>query len=132
MRVLAKEEYGLRTMIELAERYGQDAIPLSVIAKSQGISLDNLEQVVPNLREAGLVQSKRGAYGGYRLAQSPDKITVDQVLKALGGSLLSVSCVSDNAQQDCERGEDCSARTVWVTIHAQVSKALSSISLADL
>jgi Rrf2 family cysteine metabolism transcriptional repressor len=132
MKVLATEEYGLRAMIELAQRYGQDTVPLSVIAKSQGISLENLEQVIPNLRKAGLVQSKRGAYGGYRLARSPDKITVNQILKAVGGALLSISCVNDDAQQICEHIKDCSARTVWLTINAQVSKALSNISLADL
>ena len=132
MKVSAKEQYGLRAMIELAGRYGQGAVSLSIVAKSQGISLDYLEQIVPDLRDAGLVHSKRGAHGGYRLARSPDEITVDQILTALDGTILPIRCVSEEEHTPCERSADCGARTVWETLHARVSEALSGMTLADL
>ena len=85
MKVSAKEQYGLRAMIELAERYGQGAISLSAVAESQGISMDYLEQMVPDLLEAGLVLSKRGAYGGYRLARSAGRDLGGSDPRGVGG-----------------------------------------------
>ena len=131
MKISAKEQHGLRAMAELAARYGQGPVPLGEVADAQGISRDYLEQIVPALREAGLVQSTRGAHGGYQLTRVPKSITVGQVLEALEGEILPLRCVSENAAQ-CDRSSMCAARTVWTKVHARVSETLNEMTLADL
>ena len=93
MKVSAKEQYGLRAIAELAARYGEGPTSLNDVAQAQGISLAYLEQVIRELRDAGLVFSTRGARGGYELARAPGAITVAEVLRALGGDILPVQCV---------------------------------------
>ena len=132
MKVSSKEQYGLRAMIELTGRYGEGPVPLSEVAEAQDMSLDYLEQVVPSLRDAGLVYSTRGAKGGYELSRSPDEITVGEVLHALDGDILSVRCVSEEPERACTRSPTCAARTVWQTIHSRVLETLDSMTLADL
>jgi Rrf2 family cysteine metabolism transcriptional repressor len=132
VKVSAKEQYGLRAMAELAQQYGAGPIPLSDIAQAQGMSLDYLEQVIPALRDAGLLNSTRGAKGGYELARSPDQITVGEVLRALSGEILPVRCVEDDCTEPCHRTTECGARTVWQTIHDQLLDTLDSMRLADL
>ncbi|MBN1641880.1 MAG: Rrf2 family transcriptional regulator [Anaerolineae bacterium] len=132
MRVSAREQYGLRVMAELAKQYGAGPISLSTVSEVQGISLDYLEQIVPALRDAGLVFSTRGARGGYELARSPDRITVGEVLRALEGEILPVRCLDESCTDLCERTDECRARTVWKTIHDQVSDTLDGMRLADL
>ena len=61
MRISAKEQSGLRAVIELADRYGQGPVPLGTVAEAQGLSLDYLEQVIPTLREAGLLAGAQGS-----------------------------------------------------------------------
>jgi Rrf2 family protein len=132
VKVSAKEQYGLRAMAELAKQYGAGPTSLSTVSEVQGISLDYLEQIVPALRDAELVVSTRGAKGGYELARPPDQITVAEILRALEGEILPVRCVVDDCTDLCTRTDDCSARTVWKTIHDQVSDTLDGMLLADL
>ena len=131
MKISAKEQHGLRAMAELAARYGQGPVPLGEVADAQGISRDYLEQIVPALREAGLLQSTRGAHGGYQLTRDPARITVGQVLLALEGEIFPLRCVSENAAE-CDRSAMCAARTVWTKVHARVSETLNGMTLADL
>jgi len=118
-------------MAELAARYGQGPVPLGEIAGAQGISRGYLAQIVPALREAGLVQSTRGAHGGYQLTRVPESITVGQVLQALEGDIFPLRCVSENSKA-CDRSAVCAARAVWTKVHARVSETLDEMTLADL
>lgn len=132
MKVSAKEQYGLRAIAELAKQYGAGPVPLSDIAQAQEMSLDYLEQVIPALRDAALLNSTRGAKGGYELARAPDQITVGEVLRALSGEILPVRCVEGDCTDPCHRTSECSARAVWQTIHDQLLDTLDSMRLADL
>ncbi|MBN1934682.1 MAG: Rrf2 family transcriptional regulator [Anaerolineae bacterium] len=132
MKVSAKEQYGLRAIAELAERYGQGPISLNDVAQAQGISLAYLEQVICDLRDAELVTSTRGAHGGYELARPPREITIGAVLRALEGDILPVQCVRHEDAQPCARGEMCAARTVWEQVHRRVVDVLDRMTLADL
>lgn len=132
MKISAKEQYGLRAMTELAGHYGKGPVALGTVAELQGISLAYLEQIVPFLRDAGLIASTRGARGGYELARSPGQITVGQVLRALDGDILPIRCVSEEDGLSCDRGATCLARTVWEVIHGRVLEALDGMTLADL
>jgi Rrf2 family protein len=132
MKISAKEQYGLRAVAELAARHGDGPVPLNEVAQAQGISLAYLEQIVPALRSAGLVVSKRGAKGGYELALSPDRVTVGDVLRALGGGILPILCVRHEDVRPCERGDICAARTVWQNVHDRLVETLDQMTLADL
>jgi len=133
MKFSAKEQYGLRAMVELARRYGEGPISLHTVAQSQAISLAYLEQVIVPLRAAGLLDSTRGASGGYVLARNPSSVTVGDVLRALGGALVSFACVSDGSRAPCKRGAgSCAARQVWEQVQGRVSEALDATTLADL
>jgi Rrf2 family protein len=132
MKISAKEHYGLRAIAELAGRFGQGPVPVSAVAMAQGISEDYLEQVLPVLRDAGLVHSTRGAHGGYVLARQPDQISVGEVMRALDGEILPIRCVSGEDALPCDRGGTCASRTVWEAISARVLDALEGMTLADL
>ena len=101
MKVSAKEQHGLRAMAELAGRYGQGPVPLSEIADALGVSVDYLEQVVPSMRDAGLLQSTRGAHGGYELALPPDQIYHDLWVDTAGQS-LSIGSSGSAVHSDSE------------------------------
>jgi Rrf2 family transcriptional regulator, cysteine metabolism repressor len=132
VKVSAKEQYGLRAMAELSRQYGAGPISLNEVAQAQDISLDYLEQVIPALRDAGLLNSKRGAKGGYELARSPEQITIGQILRALDGDILPVQCVGDECKEACVRTNECGARTVWQAVHDQLLDTLDGMVLADL
>lgn len=132
MRVSAKELYGLRAMTELARHFDHGPVSLAEVARTQGISLDYLEQIAGDLRRAGLLSSRRGAQGGYHLARSPRAITAGDVIRAVEGSILPVQCVADHRCTPCDREEDCSARNVWATVADRLVETLDAITLADL
>ena len=132
MKVSAKEQHGLRAMAELAGRYGQGPVPLSEVADALVVSLDYLEQVVPAMRDAGLLSSTRGAHGGYELALPPNQITVGRILRALDGDILPIRCLGADQEESCVRSPTCAARTVWATVHRRVTETLNGMTLADL
>lgn len=132
MKISAKEQYGLQAIAELAGRFGQGPVPVSTVATAQGISEDYLEQVLPVLRDAGLVHSTRGAHGGYVLARQPHQISVGEVLRALDGEILPIRCVSEEDSLPCDRGGVCASRMVWEAISTRVLDALEGMTLADL
>lgn len=132
MRVSAKELYGLRAMSEFARHFGQGPLSLSDVAKTQGISQAYLEQIAIDLRRAGLLQSKRGALGGYFLARAPDATTAGDVIRALEGSILPIQCVADQKCTPCSLEDRCSTRGIWEEVRDRLVETLDSITLADL
>lgn len=132
MRVSARELYGLRAMSEFARHFGQGPLSLAEVARSQGISQAYLEQIAIDLRRAGLLKSKRGALGGYYLAQAPEATTAGDVIRALEGSILPVQCIAEEKCQPCAREEECTARGIWEQVRDRLVETLDAITLADL
>lgn len=133
MKFSAKEQYGLRAMVEFARRYGEGPVPLQTVAQAQAISLAYLEHVIVPLRKAGLLQSARGAYGGYQLARTPQSITIGDVIRALEGDVISLDCVSGALDAPCERGQStCAVCKVWEQMQQKLSEALDATTLSDL
>ncbi len=131
MRFTSREQYGLRAMAELALHFGEGPVPLSEVAQSQGISLATLEQVVAPLRRAGLLESTRGASGGYALTRPPAEVTVADVLRALEGDLAPVPCLEEGAAV-CERAQRCATRPVWELVRDRLVETLDRTTLADV
>ena len=134
MKFTAREQYGLRAMVELARRYGDGPVSLSAVARIQGLSQGYLEQVAGGLRRAGLLISRRGAAGGYILAREPDAITVGDVIRVLEGEIVPMTCVAseDTCAPPCTRKDQCVTRDVWLTVRMQLEKTLDNTTLADL
>jgi Rrf2 family protein len=130
MRFSAKEEYALRALVELSGHHGQGPVSLNRVSTAQGISLAYLEQIVGLLREGGVLESTRGAHGGYSLARSPAQITVGDVLRVLEGAIVPIPCVSP--EDSCARTGACATRLVWERVLHCLVETLDSITLADL
>src|SRR5258708_32003588 len=88
----SKAEYGVRLMVELGRQQPEHPTSLKAIAEAEGLPLAYLEQVVARLRKANLVQSARGAHGGYWLARPAEEITIHQVVQALDGTIAPMEC----------------------------------------
>lgn len=132
MRFTTRGKYGLLLMVDLARNLGQGPIPLKSIAERQKLSERYLEQLVLDLRKAGLVKSVRGSQGGYTLAKSPEEINVGDVIRVLEGPIAPVECENQMDKDCCSNTDFCINREVWVKIRDSINDVVDSISLADL
>jgi len=130
MKMSTKGRYGLRAMLDLALNSGGDHVALNTIAERQNISSNYLEQVFSILRKAGLVNSVKGAQGGYVLADSANRITVGQILRALEGDLAVAGDNSDN--ESTNSVEYCLKKQVWEKINESINEVVDAITLEDL
>jgi len=119
-------------MFELALRYGEGAIPLRSVAERQDISENYLEQLIAILRKAGLVNSVRGAHGGYLLAKEPEKITIGDIIRVLEGPIAPTDCLENDQEASCEKIEECVTRLIWKELQESINEVLDSITLEDL
>lgn len=129
MKLSTKGRYGLKAMFDLALHYGEQPIALSSIAERRNISLSYLEQLISQLKKAGVVKSIRGAQGGYILNGTPSEISVGQVLRALE-QLAPVDCVTDD--YDCSSSDFCVTRVVYQKILDSILETVDNISLQDM
>lgn len=130
MRLSSKERTGLRAMVELARHYGSGPVSLREVADAQDLPLPYLERIAATLRRSGLLESVRGAQGGYLLSRYPAHISVGDVFRAVEGSLMSLDCMRDDAC--CDREAVCATRNVWAGVSARLRETLDGISLADI
>lgn len=130
MKLSSRTRYGIRAILELAEKYGKGPLQLRAIAHSQDISVKYLEQLMALLKSAGFVRSIRGSKGGYTLAKDPNQIKLSDVFNALEGPFVTSECINNNNY--CQRVADCVARQVWVEVQQAVMNVLQSKTLQDL
>ncbi|MFF2480487.1 cysteine metabolism transcriptional regulator CymR [Paenibacillus sp. NPDC058071] len=123
MKISTKGRYGLTIMMELAAKFGEGPISLKSIAERNQLSEHYLEQLVAPLRNAGLVKSIRGAYGGYILSKEPETITAGDVIRILEGPISPV---------DFTEEDDPAKRDLWLRIRDSIAGVLDSTTLADL
>ena len=135
MHISTRGEYGVRVMIDLARHYGDGLRSLTEISQTEGLPVQYLEQLIKKLRDADLVQSVRGAHGGYTLSRAPQHIRMSEVLRTLEGSLGPFSCLNDdiaNVVCDWDRMDNCSTRVLWSRLRDAIVQTLESITLAEL
>lgn len=131
MKISTKGRYALRLMIDLALHSESGYVPIKAIAERQDISDKYLEQIISVLSRAGYVRSVRGAGGGYKLADTPDKYTVGMILRLTEGSLAPVVCLEPEINP-CERKDKCPTLFVWQKIYDAVNDVVDNITLAEL
>ena len=130
MRVSAKTDYAIRAALELAAAPDDKPVKGERISKAQAIPLRFLENILMQLRHAGLVESRRGADGGYRLARPASEITLADVIRAIDGPLAGVSGQRPETLDFKGRSEP--LREVWVAVRASLRSVLENVTLADV
>lgn len=123
LKISTKGQYGLTIMMELARNFGQGPVSLRKIAELHDLSEHYLEQLISPLRNAGLVKSIRGAYGGYVLAKEPAEITAGDVIRILEGPIKPV---------EFDEEKDPAKRDLWKRIRDSIAEVLDSTTLEDL
>ncbi|MCM3122530.1 Rrf2 family transcriptional regulator [Mesobacillus sp. AQ2] len=123
MKISTKGRYGLTIMIELAKKFGEGPISLKSIAQTNDLSEHYLEQLVAPLRNAGLVKSIRGAYGGYILGSEPSQISAGDIIRVLEGPISIVEGIED---------EEPAKRELWTRIRDAVKDVLDNTTIEDL
>ena len=141
MMFSTRAEYGVRVMVELARREADDpreCVSLSEIADGDELPLAYLEHLAARLRKAGLVESRRGARGGYLLARPAAEISMAEVVEALEGSIAPIECISEGADghlvctRETETDHVCPTKLLWTRVRGSVVRTLEETQLSDL
>jgi Rrf2 family cysteine metabolism transcriptional repressor len=135
----SRAEYGVRLMVELGRQGDEKPMSLKAIAEAEKLPLAYLEQVVSLLKKAELVNSARGAHGGYWLARPAEDITMDEVVQALDGAVAPMECFAPTDREDrilCshldDAGRGCATKLLWTRVQGGVIHSLKGTTLAEL
>ncbi len=132
MNFTAREDYGLRAVLDLALNAHSGPVQSREIAARQGIPEQFLEQLLGALRRGGMVRSVRGASGGYLLAAPPASLRVGDVLRTLSGPLVPVKCIQESDPGACEHGSSYGVHAFWERLAAAIGDVADGLTLQDL
>ena len=134
MKLTLRGEYTLRALVVLGLQYQQGIVRIQAISDQQNIPKRFLEQILNDLKSAGVVESKRGISGGYRLAKAPEKVTLAHVIRHMEGALAPVTCVSERFYKKCSCPDEakCGIRSVMKEVRDAIAKILENFTVADL
>ena len=130
MKLSTRGRYGIHAMYDLALNVEGGPQSIKAIAEREGIPEAYLEQLIAVLKREGLVNSTRGAQGGYVLARKPEEITVGDVLRALEGGLGLVDCLDE--EDACGKSCACPSRIVWMKLRDGLNAIVDGITLKDM
>ena len=130
MKLSTRGRYGIHAMYDLALNAEGGPQSIKAIAEREGIPEAYLEQLIAVLKREGLVNSTRGAQGGYVLARKPEDITVGDVLRALEGGLSLVDCLDE--EEACGKSCACPSRIVWMKLRDGLNAIVDGITLRDM
>lgn len=131
MKISTKGRYALRMLIDLAEHQESGFVSLKDIAARQQVSKKYLEQIIPIFNHNNVLLTNRGSQGGYKLARTPDKYTVGEILRLTEGSLAPVACL-DQEPFGCERSDECATLPIWQGLNDVINQYLNGITLQDI
>jgi Rrf2 family protein len=132
MKISTRTEYGLRVLVTLARVEDDRCLSLTEIARREKLPHAYLEQLVGDLRRAGLVSATRGQSGGYRLARPAAEIGMADAVRALEGPLLEMPCAGAEDLEHCDRPQPCSVHEVFQRVYESLSLSLGATNLADV
>jgi Rrf2 family protein len=130
VRISAKADYAVRAAVELAAATDEKPVKAERIASAQDIPLNFLENILGELRHAGIVRSHRGADGGFRLAKSGDEITIADIIRAVEGPLASVR--GGPPEETSYPGSSEALPRVWIAVRANLRKVVEHVTVADV
>ncbi len=134
MKISAKDEYACSAVLELALNFeGEGPVRVQDIATRQGIPIKFLVQIMQILKRVDIVRSRRGTEGGYVLARQPNQITVGDVIHAISGPFVQLSCLeSGNFKDNCERETTCHFKPIWADVDRAIASVLNYVTFEDL
>ncbi len=132
MGLSQKCQYAVRAILELSKRYQQGAVPVGEVASSQAVPQRFLEVILNELKPTGLVDSRRGAQGGFYLTKAPRDITVGQVIRLVDGPMDPVRCTSDTESDCCPLRGQCSLAELWEQAKQAVEDIYDSTTFQNL
>lgn len=136
MKLSKRGEYALRSLINLgiAAKVGRPLLRVTELAKAEDLPIKFLEQVMQQLREAGIVESERGKHGGYRLAKPSDQIHIGEIVRLIDGPLAPIGCVSQTAYEPCNCPDEahCGLRMLMLDVRNAIAAILDRYTLADV
>ena len=134
MKLSLRGEYALRSLVVLGLNYGKNVLRIQAISEQQNIPKRFLEQILNDLKSAGIVESRRGMAGGYRLSKPPDQISLATVIRHIEGPLAPVSCVSEKFYSRCSCPDEskCSIRSVMKDVREAIVQILEGVTVAEL
>jgi Rrf2 family protein len=134
MKLSVRGEYALRALLVLGLNYDQPVVRIQTISDQQNIPKRFLEQILNDLKSAGIVKSRRGVSGGYRLARRPEEIPLAIIVRHIEGALAPVSCVSERFYEKCSCPDEsrCAIRSVMKEVREAVVKIMERVTIADL
>ena len=128
--ISTRSRYGLRFLVELAQRVNEGTVDLKSIAEHQEIPETYLAKLVVPLRNAGIIRSARGAKGGYELARRASEVSVQEVVEVLEGRLSLLECTDH--PESCARSADCPTLPVWTGLERAVRDYLQGVTVSDV
>lgn len=131
MKISTRGRYAVRVLLDMAENFKGDYIPLKDIVKRQEVSQKYLEGIMLLLSKSDIVEGVHGKGGGYRLKKPPEDITIGEILRATEGSLAPVNCLEENADP-CERAGSCRTLSLWREFYGLVNGFFDGKTLKDL
>ncbi len=136
MRTISKKTlYGLQALTTLARKYGEGPVLIATLAKDDDIPIKFLELILLDLKNGGILESKKGPGGGYLLSRAPEKITVGSVIRLMEGPLAPLPCASETAYRPCEECRDvehCGTRMVMREVRDAIAHILDHTTLQDI
>jgi Rrf2 family protein len=130
-----KTKYGLQALIALTRKFGEGPVLIATLAGEEDIPLKFLELILLDLKNSGIVDSKKGRGGGYLLSRDPSKITIGSVIRAMEGPLAPLPCASETAYRPCEECknvEQCGTRIVMREVRDAMAEILDRTTLHDV
>ena len=131
MKISTKARYSLRVRLDLAQHREEGYIPLKTIAESQGFSKRYLDQIMMLLNRTDYLKTARGAQGGYKLAKTPDRYSLGDILRLTEGGFAPLACI-ENGGEDCDRYDSCIARGAWQGLEKVMAEYLVNLTLQDI
>jgi Rrf2 family protein len=134
MRLSRRSEYGLRALVDLARHRDDGPVPLGVLAERDRLPPKFLEQILAQLKHAGVVRTALGAHGGYTLAADPAEVSVGRVIRVLDGALAPLGCTSLRYYEPCSCPDEgtCALRDVMIDVRDAILAILDRETIADL
>lgn len=130
LRLSTKGQYGVRAMFEIAKGYPDRSVSIKEISENQDVSVSYLEQILNQLRKAGIITSKKGPGGGYLLSCAPEEISISSILSELEGPFAITSCLDPS--EGCVRVDKCVTHLLWKALGNQIEDFLKTITLNHL
>jgi len=130
-----KTKYGLRAMYHLGRKFGEGNVLIATLAEEEKVPLKFLEAILLELKGAGLLDSRKGKKGGYKLSRPPEEIAVGAVVRALEGPLAPLPCASERSFQPCEECVDvdsCGTRMIMREVRDEIARILDGTTLAQI